>query len=207
MNTESVGTYIADGCGRCEMYRTPQCKVHRWPEALVAIREILRGSELVETMKWGVPCYTLNGKNVVLVSALNDFCALGFFKGVLLPDPDGLLVKPGPNTQAARQLRFTSVEQVEEQRSAIARLVRAAVEVERSGKTVAFVREPEPVPAELRVLFEEDLVLASAFEALSPGRRRSYVLHVAGAKQAATRSRRAAKCIPKIMAGKGFHER
>lgn len=206
VNTTSVDAYLAEGCGRCERYQTPSCKVHLWTEPMVALREVLAESALVETTKWGAPCYTLDGKNVAMLTALNHYCAISFFKGSLLDDPEGMLVPPGPHSQAARLLKFTSIEQVRDQRAMAVEFVAQAIEVERSGRRVEF-RSDEPVPDELRAVFDADPAVGAAFEQLTPGRRRSYVLHVSSAKQAKTRASRAERCIEKILAGKGFNER
>ena len=205
-NNTSVASYLAEGCGRCELFQTPECKVHAWSELLVALRELLVETELVETMKWGSPCYTLAGKNVVTLSALKDAAVLSFFKGAILPDPEGLLVKPGPNSRHARYLKFASLEDLEEHRDATSALLAAAIEAQRQGKRVEGSPQ-EPVPEELQAALDADPELAAAFAALTPGRRRSHVLHVSGAKQSKTRVKRAERCAEKIFAGKGFNER
>lgn len=207
MNTISVDAYLADGCGRCEHYRTPQCKVHRWTEALVELRSSLVGSGLTEEMKWGSPCYTLNGKNVVMLVSRKDYCALSFIKGALLTDDDGALEPLGPNSQAVRLLKFTSGQEVRARRPLVETLVKAAIKAEAEGAKVAFRGSPEPLPAELQARLEAEPALKIAFDSLTPGRRRSYVLHVSGAKQSKTREKRVERCIPKILAGRGFNER
>lgn len=207
MNDISVEAYLADGCGRCELYQTPQCKVHLWTDPLVALRERVLASGLTETMKWGAPCYTLDGQNVVMMSALKEFVALSFFKGALLDDVHDLLEAPGPNTRHARLLKFTSVDQVQKRAEAIADYLAQAIANERAGRRVERVEAPEPMPEELQAVLDGDPAAAAAFDALTPGRRRSYVLHVGGAKQAKTRAARAERCIPKVLTGKGFNER
>lgn len=207
MNTTSVDAYLADGCGRCELYQTPQCKVHSWTETLKALRTLLLDSGLTEEMKWGSPCYTLEGKNVVLLGALKDSCTLGFFKGVLLTDERGDLEPPGPNSQAVRLFKFTSPKEVRAQRTLVVRFIEEALALERAGAQVTFLKSPEPMPAELRTRLDVDPALSAAFEALTPGRRRSHVLHVSGAKQSKTREARVERCAPKILAGRGFNER
>jgi uncharacterized protein YdeI (YjbR/CyaY-like superfamily) len=202
--------FFVDGCGRCDDYATSACKVRTFAEPLAALRELLRSTELHEAMKWGSPCYTLDdddGPKVCMLSTLRSGAVVGFFQGVLLSDPDGLLVAPGPNTQAARQLRFTTVEEVDAHRDALLRFVAQAIELRRSGAEVPMREAPEPVPDELQALLDSDATLAESWEALTPGRRRSFVLHVGSAKQSKTRVARAERCIPKIRAGKGFHDR
>ncbi|RME22308.1 MAG: hypothetical protein D6798_16115 [Deltaproteobacteria bacterium] len=207
MNTTSADSYLQHGCGRCERFRTPQCKVHQWTEPLVALRALLLETELREEMKWGSPCYTLDGRNVVMLTAFQDFCCLAFFKGALLTDEDGLLDAPGANSRAVRQLRFTSAEQVHRRQGLVKRLLDEAIALERAGARVPVRESPEPVPVELEEVLDADPRLRAAFDALTPGRRRSFILYVSGAKQATTRTRRAQRCIPKILEGKGFHER
>ncbi|MEZ4317765.1 MAG: YdeI/OmpD-associated family protein [Myxococcota bacterium] len=204
MITRDVETYLAEGCGRCELFQTPQCKVHLWTDALQELRGLLNASELTEEMKWGSPCYTLDGKNVVILASFKDNYALSFFKGILLPEADAL-EKPGPNTHAGRVLRFRSVGEVHEKRELVARLIEQAIAVERSGAQVEAPARSEEMPEELMEVLS-DPVVADAWDALTPGRQRSYVLHVSGAKQSATRASRAEKSIPKILSGKGFHE-
>jgi uncharacterized protein YdeI (YjbR/CyaY-like superfamily) len=203
----SADDYLRDGCGRCDRFRTPECKVRRWTDALVALRALLGESGLVEEMKWGSPCYTLGGKNVVLLTSFNDYCALAFFKGAALADDEGLLVGPGPSSRFVRQLRFRSAAEVAERRALAVRLVEQAVALERDGGDVEAGDAAEPVPAELERRLAADPELLRAWEALTPGRRRSHVLHIGGAKQSATRDKRVARCVPAIVAGRGFNER
>lgn len=207
MNNTNVDSWLADGCGRCERFQTPSCKVHRWPEILRALRALAQGSGLTEAMKWGNPCYTLDGKNVAMIGALNDAAILSFFKGALLQDDQGLLEAPGPNSQAARQLRFTTLEQVQAQRELIQRLLEQAAALERAGARVAFAQGPGVLPGELQALLDADPALVAAFAALTPGRQRSHALHVGGARTPTARASRAQVCAEKIRAGKGFLDR
>lgn len=207
MNNTDADSWLADGCGRCDKYQTPACKVHRWPEVLVELRALARAAGLVEEMKWGNPCYTLDGKNVAMLGALTDAAALSFFKGTLLTDDQDLLHAPGPNSQAARQLKFTSLEQVHALRPVIQRMLDQAIALERAGARVEFARGPAAIPAELQALLDADPALQAAFAALTPGRQRSHALHVDGAKTPAARGARAGKCAEKIRAGKGFLDR
>lgn len=207
MKVESVDAYLRDGCGRCEHYQTPECKVRPWGEILRSLREILRATELVEEVKWGCPCYTLDGKNVIMLSALRDRCVLSFFKGAAIHDPHGLLERPGPNTRTARVVAFTSLRDIDDRRDVIEALIREAIRVEQSGVRIDVPGDPEPMPEELELRLQAEPELLAAFEALTPGRQRSHILYVRSAKQSATRARRAKACAPKILAGKGFHER
>lgn len=207
MNTTSVDAYLLEGCGRCDRYRTPDCKVHRWTAALEQLRAIVRAAGLTEEMKWGSPCYTLGGKNVSMLVSFNESCALQFFKGAALDDPQGLLESPGPNSHAGRYLRFRSAEEVTAKRDAAAAFVAQAIALERAGVRIAAPAQREPLPEALAQRLDSDPALAQAFAALSPGRQRSHILHIQGAKQAETRQRRVDKCAPEIFAGRGFGER
>lgn len=202
-----VDAYLAAGCGRCALFQTPQCKVHRWRAALDVLRAVLRQTSLHETVKWGQPCYVLDGRNVAMLAAFMDCCALSFFDGALLTDDAGLLERPGPNTQAARVLRFRSADEVRTKQDAVRAYVEEAVRRARAGERWTAPAAVEPMPAELAALLAARTDVDEAFQRLTPGRRRSFLLHVGGAKQSATRARRAEKCVDKILAGKGFHER
>lgn len=207
INSTSFESYAKDGCGRCDKFQTPACKVLRWTPILEALRSIVLKAGLTEEMKWGSPCYTLDGKNVVMIGSLVDACVLSFFKGSILDDPDGVLESAGPNSHVARLIKFRSVSDFEAKRASVVRLVDEAIAAERAGAKVAKREAPEPMPEELKLRLESNGSLKRAFEAMTPGRQRSHILHVSGAKQAATREDRAAKCEPKILAGKGWNER
>jgi uncharacterized protein YdeI (YjbR/CyaY-like superfamily) len=185
---------------------TPGCKVHAWSTELHALRGILSKSGLIETAKWGVPCYTLNGKNVLLLSAFKNHCAISFFKGALLKDDAGLLSTPGPNSQASRLLKFTSPDAVEALREATLDFIQQAIAIENAGLQIEFQKSPEPWPEELQEWLEQDPVLKDAFEALTPGRQRGYVLYFSAPKQSKTRISRIEKCVDKIMNGEGLHD-
>ena len=133
-----VDKYLIDGCGRCPLGGTPECKVHNWDEELILLREIILESELKEELKWGVPCYTFKGKNVLLLSALKGFVTVAFLKGSLLKDPEKLLVAPGANSHADRQFRFTSVKDIISCRPIILDYIKEAIEIEKAGLTVDF---------------------------------------------------------------------
>lgn len=178
----------------------------QWPAEVAALREILQGCELAETIKWGKPCYLHDGRNIALIQEFKDFVALMFFKGVLLDDPDGLLHDVGPNSRSARRMQFTAVDEVEGTAKSIASYVVAAIEVEEAGLEIEQSEELELVD-ELRERLDQDPELKKAFEALTPGRRRGYNLHIGGAKQSKTRVARIDKHAPRIMAGKGLNDR
>jgi uncharacterized protein YdeI (YjbR/CyaY-like superfamily) len=207
-----VDTYLRDGCGRCDRFQTPACKVHRWAEVLAALRELVIGSKLglTEEVRWGSPCYLLGGEQVVLVGALERGCVLSFVRGSELSDPDGALAAAGPQSRLARVMRFASKAEVVARAEPVGRLLAEAVALARSGppkRRGAAARERAAAPPELAQLLEADSELRRAFEALTLGRQRSHVLHVLGAKQPATRARRAEQCVADIVAGRGFRER
>ncbi len=204
--TTDLPTFLRDGCGRCEKFATDACKVRRWREVLDALRDTLLQTGLTETMKWGSPCYTDEGRNIVLLAALTDACTLGFVEGAGLDDPDGVLELPGPNSHRDRVLRVRSVDEARRLAPTIRRLVEGAVARRRAGEAPA-PAPPLVLPDELSARLAADPALQAAFDALTPGRRRSHALHVGGAKAAATRARRAEACAPIILAGRGFNER
>ena len=177
-----------------------------WPEELATIRPVLLGSGLAEEIKWGKPCYTHGGANIAILQEMKDFLALMFFKGALLSDPDGVLEAQGPNSRAARRICFRSPADVTRLADTVTAYLAEAVRVEEAG--LAPEPAPEPVlAAELQDRLDGDPALKAAFDALTPGRRREYNLHVSGAKQAKTREARVEKVVPKILAGKGFRDR
>ncbi len=206
MNNTSVDSYLKDGCGRCEHYQRPSCKVHLWTESLIALREILQESELVEEMKWGSPCYTLDGKNVIMLASTREYCAISFLKGAALHDAEDLLVPPGPNSRFARVFKFESADTVNTFRHQIADFVQQAIALQKAGVKVT-PDAIESLPDELEQRLNSDPELNEAFYALTPGRQRSYIIFVSGAKQPETRQRRVEKCVPQIFSGKGYNER
>ena len=178
-----------------------------WKAETQKLREIALGCDLTEELKWGKPCYCHEGGNVVLIQGFKDYCGLLFFKGSLVDDPDGLLVKTGPNTRVGRQIRFTSLQQIKKQEKAVAAAVKRAIAVEESGEKVELDDEPLEFPEELEAALEEDPRFRDAFEALTPGRQRGYNLHFSAPKQSKTRASRIEKAKPQIFAGKGLNDR
>ena len=186
-------------------------KVHgkekRWGAEFAALRELCLGSGLNEELKWGQACYDLNGGKVVLIHGFKDYCALLFMKGALLKDPKGILIQQTKNVQAARQIRFASLADINKQKAALNAYIREAIAVEKSGarvvmKTVAqFDASPE-----FKRRLEHDAKLAEAFHALSPGRQKGYLLHFAGAKKSETRAARVEKHAPRILNGLGLDD-
>ena len=205
MNPE-IDAYLATGCGRCAFWNTPQCKVHNWPEELKALRKLVLECGLTEELKWSVPVYTYQKSNVVLVSAFREYCALSFFKGTLLKDTEGILIAQTEKLQAARQIRFTNVQEIVKLEPILKAYILEAIEIEKAGLKVAFKKEPEPVPEELQNKLDEDPAFKAAFEALTPGRQKGYIFHFSAPKQSKTRVSRIEKCIPKILAGKGLND-
>lgn len=207
MNRESVDAYLARGCGRCEKFDTPQCKVHRWNAELTALRALLREGPLVEEMKWGSPCYTLDGRNVVMLGALKDAVVLSFFEGHRLRDEEGVLETAGPNSLQARQVRVRSLEEVETVLPALRGFLAQAVELARQPPAPRVRAAPGEPPPELAARLAEEAELRRAWEALTPGRQRSHILHIQGGKAEETRRRRVEACLPWILDGRGFKER
>ena len=201
-----VDLFIADGCGRCDYYATDKCKVRSWQMELQHLRQIMLETGLEEEVKWGVPVYTHQGKNIIIVSALKDCVTFGFFKGVLLSDPKKILEQQGPSVQSARIIRFTAVDQIINLTDTIKEYVKEAVVIEESGVKVEFKKDLEPIPDELNDMFEGLPALRDAFYALTPGKQRGYIIHFSQPKQSASRINRIEKCIDKIMNGEGFHD-
>ena len=201
-----VDTYLIEGCGRCPLGGTPHCKVHGWQEELKELRRILLDCGLTEDLKWKVPCYTSQKRNIVILSAFKEYCALLFFKGALLKDAHGILMKPGENTQAGRQIRFTRLQDIVKMESILKATILEAIEVEKAGLKVQPKKNPEPVPEELQNKLDELPALRTAFEALTRGRQRAYILHFSAPKQSKTRVVRIEKCIPRILKGKGLND-
>lgn len=201
-----VDLFIADGCGRCDYYATDKCKVRSWQMELQHLRQIMLETGLIEEVKWGVPVYTHQGKNIVIVSALKDCVAFGFFKGVLLSDPKKILEQQGPSVQSARIIRFTAVDQIINLSDTIKEYVKESVVIEESGVKVEFKKDLEPIPDELNDIFEALPAFRDAFYALTPGKQRGYIIHFSQPKQSTSRISRIEKCIDKIMNGEGFHD-
>ena len=180
-----------------------------WRDEIAELRRIVLECGLAEEVKWGAPCFTADGGNVVIIGVLNDYCCLSFFKGVLLKDPEGILRAPGENSRSGRLIPFTAVDQILAQEATLKAYVDEAAGLERAGATVDFAKDREdlPVPAELQARLDDDPAFRAAFEALTPGRRRGWILHFSGAKQSATRASRIDKATPRILAGKGMHDR
>jgi uncharacterized protein YdeI (YjbR/CyaY-like superfamily) len=182
-------------------------RLKKWQDETRELRAVCLASGLAEDLKWGVPCYTLDGQNVVLIHSFKEYCALLFFKGALLKDAKGILIQQTANVQAARQARFTGVEEIRKLKTVLKAYLAEAVKVEKSGLKVEFKKTEEfSVPEEFQARLDTMLELKSAFEALTPGRRRAYLLHFSSAKQSKTRTARVLKAIPDILNGKGLDD-
>lgn len=178
-----------------------------WQEEFTRLRRILLDTGLSEDLKWGEPCYTLDGANIVLIHGFKDYCALLFFKGALMSDTAGVLIQQTKNVQAARQIRFTSAEEISGMENVLKAYVAEAAEIERSGAKIDFKSTDEfAVPEEFQAKIDSTPSLKTAFEALTPGRQRAYLLHFAQPKQAKTRESRIEKAMPQILAGKGLND-
>jgi uncharacterized protein YdeI (YjbR/CyaY-like superfamily) len=181
-------------------------RAKKWQGETQKLRSILLDCGLGEDLKWGKPCFTFEGRNVAIIQPFKEHCSLMFFKGALLQDTYGLLRSQGENTQSALRLEFTSEAQIK--KTVVESYVKQAIAVEQAGLKVDFKAKHElELPEELTRILKKDRRLAKAFHALTPGRRRGYVLHFTGAKQSKTRTARIEKCIPKILAGKGMNDR
>lgn len=202
-----IEDYFVKGCGRCARFDTADCSTRLWTDGLAQLRALCLGAGLVETVKWGQPCYMHAGRNIAIIGALRGDFRLSFFDAALLMDPDGALEKQGPNTAHPDMLRFTDAAQV----AACAPMIIAYL-TEAMGYAAQGLRpkkdmsEPD-LPDELAEALAADPDLSAAFDALTPGRRKSHVIALSSAKQAETRRRRIAKLRDKIMAGKGATER
>jgi uncharacterized protein YdeI (YjbR/CyaY-like superfamily) len=176
----------------------------KWQQEMKELRRISLGCGLTEELKWGKPCYTFQNTNVVIIQGFKEFCALMFCKGALLKDRHGILRKFG--WQTARRIPFISVREIVEMEPILKTYIREAIEAEKAGLKVNFKKNPEPIPEELENKFDEIPGLKTAFDALTPGRQRGYILYFSGAKQSKTRESRVEKCLPQILNGKGLND-
>jgi len=186
-------------------------KVHgrerRWAAEYAALRQLCLASGLHEELKWGQACYDLNGGNVILIHGFKNYCALLFMKGALLKDPRGILVQQTKNVQAARQIRFASLAEIDKQKAAVEAYIREAIGIEKSGTKVEMRGVAQfDMPEEFQSRLDDDPKLAKAFHALTPGRQKGYLLHFAGAKQSATRTARVEKHAPRILKRLGLDD-
>ena len=202
-----IDDYFAKGCGRCERFATADCSTRAWAPGLAELRRICLAAGLVETVKWGQPCYMHAGRNIVILGALRGDFRITFFDAALLRDPEQVLEKQGPNTRHADAIRFTDNRQVAARELVLAAYLREAMGNATAGKRAPKQPHELVLPAELIAALAADAELAAAFRSLTPGRQRSYVIALASAKAAATRVARIAKFRSRILAGKGAQER
>jgi len=182
-------------------------KAKKWQKEMLFLRDILLSFELEEEIKWGKPTYTFNKGIVVMIQAFKDHFDLGFFKGALLQDKAGILIKAGENTQGSRQMRFTDIKEIEKRSKIIKSYIKEAITVENNGLKYIGESKAEPIQVvELQQIFKKDAALKKAFESLTPGRQRAYLIHFSGAKQSETRIARIHKQASKIMCGKGMND-
>jgi uncharacterized protein YdeI (YjbR/CyaY-like superfamily) len=177
----------------------------KWQEEFRKLRAILLDSELAEEFKWSQPCYTFEGKNVVVIGGLKESCALAFFKGALLKDIHGVLTRPGQHSQSTRWFKFASVGEIAEMKSVVKAYIREAIEVEKAGLKVKLKKTSDlKFPEELQIMLDEFPDFRAAFDTLTPGRQRAYIYHFSAPKQPKTREARVQKFMPHILKGKGL---
>ncbi len=183
-------------------------KAKKWQEEMEKLRAIILDCGLSEEIKWRLPCYTFQKANVVIIQGFKEYCALMFFKGALLRDVNSILIKPGKNTQAGRQIRFTNVSEIIEMESILKAYVKEAIQVEKAGLKVKLKKTADySIPEEFQNKLDENPSLKTAFDALTPGRQRAYIYYFSSAKQSKTRESRVEKYIPEILMGKGLNDR
>jgi uncharacterized protein YdeI (YjbR/CyaY-like superfamily) len=182
-------------------------KAKKWQQEFEKLRVIILGCPLTEELKWGAPCYTFQKGNIVLIHGFKEYCALLFFKGALLKDANGVLIKQTENVQAGRQIRFTNVREIVEMETILKAYIHEAIEVEKAGLKVNFKKTTEfTVPVEFQNKLDKIPVLKTAFDALTPGRQRAYILYFSAPKQSKTRESRIEKCMQQILNGKGLDD-
>jgi len=179
----------------------------QWQKEYEKLRKIILDCGLIEELKWGCPCYTFENTNIVLIHGFKEYCALLFFKGALLKDPKGILIQQTENVQAARQIRFTNVDEIVKMESILTSYIKAAIKVEKAGLKVPLKKASEfSMPEEFKNVLDATPKLKKAFYALTPGRQRGYLLYFSSAKQPKTRESRVEKYVKKILAGKGLED-
>ena len=182
-------------------------KATKWHDEFQKLRKVCLDSGLTEELKWGKPCYTHQGSNIVLIHGFKEYSALLFFKGALLKDPKGILVQQTNNVQAARQIRFTNIREIVQMESTLKTYIKEAIEAEKAGLEVSYKKTSEfPMPEEFQNRLDKSPALKAAFNALTPGRQRGYILYFSGAKQSQTRVSRVEKCVPQILNGRGLND-
>jgi uncharacterized protein YdeI (YjbR/CyaY-like superfamily) len=191
---------------RCKYGGTPKCKVLNWVGELKLLRTLVLSTGLSEEIKWGIPVYTYNGKNIVTINALKASANIGFFKGVLLKDEHKLLQQQG-NIQSSRIIRFTEIKQIVEVKDKLLAYINEAIQLEISGKKITYKKNPEPIPEELTNAFKQDSAFKKAFYSLTPGRQRGYIIYFSQPKQSLTRIGRIEKLKSRILDGLGMNDK
>jgi uncharacterized protein YdeI (YjbR/CyaY-like superfamily) len=183
-------------------------EAREWQEETKEMRRIILACGLTEELKWGKPCYAFQNTNIVILQGFKNYCALMFCKGALLKDPNGILIKPGENTQAARQIRYSNVREIVEMEPILKAYIYEAIEVEKAGLKVNYKKISEfTIPNEVQNKMDENAAFKKAFYALTPGRQRAYILYFSAPKQSKTRESRVEKCMPQILNGMGLNDR
>jgi uncharacterized protein YdeI (YjbR/CyaY-like superfamily) len=202
-----VDIILEEGCGRCKLVGTPECRMIIRSQEMKALREIALETGLEEEVKWGFPAYTFRKKNIFVIGSFKGYSSVMFFKGALLSDPENILVQPSENSTSGRQLRFANAKEIAKQKKSILAYIFEAIEIEKSGVKIEAKKTSDyPMPDELKHKFKELPELKAAFENLTPGRQRGYLLHFSQAKQSATRISRIEKNMEAIFNGKGLNE-
>jgi uncharacterized protein YdeI (YjbR/CyaY-like superfamily) len=184
-----------------------QSKAKKWQEEIEELRMIVLDCGLTEELKWGVPCYSFHESNIVLIHVFKEYCALLFIKGALLHDVNGILIQQTKNVQAGRQIRFTNVQEIVEMKTILKTYIHEAIEVEKAGLKVDFKKTMQfIIPEEFKNKLDEIPILKTAFDALTPGRQRAYLLYFSAPKQSKTRESRVEKCMQQILNGKGLND-
>jgi|SRR5262245_16140501 len=179
----------------------------RWREEFEKLRMIVLDCGLKEELKWGCPCYTFEKRNIVLIHGFKEYCALLFFKGALLKDANGFLIQQTKNVQAARQIRFTSAQEIVKMKTVLKAYIKQAIEVEKAGLKVNFKKSADfNIPEEFQYRLDKIPALKAAFEALTPGRQRAYLFYFSAPRQSKTRESRVEKCLPQILIGEGLSD-
>lgn len=199
--TATVANFLTAGCGRCHLAATPQCKVIIHRELIEQIRELLLEFPFVETVKWGQLCYTTNGKNSVLLSAVNGAAVISFFRGFKLPDPSGILEAPGNESRYARVIKLANSDDFKRSKSVMTSILSSAYELEFSGSKVKPPEADMSYPTALSEVFTEDILYKEAFEKLTLGKQRGYLIYFRQAKQESTCKRRIESCREKVLKG------
>lgn len=182
-------------------------KSKQWQKEMEKLRALVLSTKLDENFKWGLPCYSHNQANIVIIQPFKSCLGLMFFKGTLLKDSKKLLINNGPNSQAAKRFEFRSLLDVTKNAASIKSYIKEAIDLEESGQKVEFKKKPQSAPDELKKMFVKNAKLKKAFGSLTPGRQRAYLMHFSDAKQSITRQARIEKCVPRILNGKGLTDR